>query len=1548
MNKLVILKLDGNFHEGFRASLEIGEDGSLPDIELSDNAFKLPPLPTLPDIYQDWSNTYRSLDGYRIKPKKDQITNVRFQSLKMECRTHTDILKQQFITWLQAESFRQIKELCLTQLNTTDEVRIIIRTHETQLRKLPWHLWDLFNYYPHAEVAFSSLSSQRFKKSTRSHIRILIILGNSEGINVAEDEKLLQQYCQSAEIIVLVEPSPSELNKYLWDDTGWDLIFFSGHSRTESTKGRIFLNRTDSLTMDELRYGLQTAVSKGLQLAFFNSCDGLGIATELESLHIPQIIVMREPVPDKVAHQFLKDFIQQFTSRKSFYQSVNIARKKLQGLETEYPCASWLPVIVQNLLATPPTWQSMGAVASCPYRGLAAFQEQDAAYFYGREMVTQQLLTAVKTKHFVAVVGASGSGKSSVVFAGLIPQLKRDKSQHWQFVSFRPGNNPLESLAIALYRELGTKKDIVPHSRLQELEIEVQLKQSNSTLSNFLESLISISPKSHIILIADQFEELYTLCQDTAERKIFLDNLLNAVSNVPGFTLVLTLRADFFGEALSYRPLSNALQDAQVNLGPMNALELESAISQPALSLNVQLEPGLTQRLIDVVLNSPSHLPLLEFTLTQLWQRQQQGWLTHQAYTEIGTIETALANHAESIYAQLSAADQQKVQQIFIQLVQPGEYNTDIRRLATRGEVGAENWNLVTQLANARLVVTDINKLTKIETVEIIHEALIRNWRRLKQWMQTDGDFRRWQEQLRSVMRQWENHQQDTGALLRGKSLIDAQEWLRQRENQISANEQNFILQSLELQKKESQAQNAAKNRIIMALSGGLLGVLLLAGVALWQRQKSQINELKALNLSAQVLLKSGNEIEAFIPTLKVIKNLQQLNFLNFLDSQTQLSLSAATLENINQIREYNRLQGHKGEISTVKFSPDGQLLASGSEDNTIKIWRRDGKLQQTLSGHKDRVFSVIFSPDNKLLIAASFDNTISFWRYDSNTNLLTNLFTNLFTNQPNFRLIEKDGLLAISLSPDSKILATANSKGEIKLWALNGQLMKTINAHQQKIWSVNFSPDGKTIATASADKTVKLWHLEGKELKTLPGHNDEVLAVKFSPDGNTLASASKDKTVKLWDINGQLLHTFEGHNNQVLDVNFSPDSKTIVSASADDTVKVWMIPNNLKLKKDLKSHPQFPIYTFLGHGGKASEASFSPDGKTIVSASADSTIKLWHLQGILPSFSGNSVSFSPDKNTIAVSNKQGIISLRKRDGSLVKSFYAHEGEIIKVLFHPTGKNLITIGVDHQIKLWHLDGKLIKSWQGHLQDNNSILYSIFQPIQDISFSFDGKKIATISRVDQQVKIWDLQGNLLKSWQTNDKLLTNINFSRDGQTLATAGDKTVKLWNLTGKLLQTLSGHENNITSVSFSHNGKIIATGSADSTVKLWDRKSGKLLHTLQHHQSVYSVDFSPDSKILVSASGDKISFWNLQGELIYSLQGSKNDLLEVNFSADGKMITSVDISNHITLWDLDIHTLQKRSCDWLHEYLQENANLGENEDKLCKLSESGFPGFKD
>ncbi|MBV6624257.1 MAG: CHAT domain-containing protein [Rivularia sp. (in: Bacteria)] len=1625
MKKLVVLKLDGDFNQGFSVSLEIGEDGKRADFELNDSQLRLPPIPNLPSIYQEWCRSYRGLDGYRIKAKKRYLSNVKVSSLKQECQNKADYIKLNFTNWLKADSFYRIKEECLIHLSPDDEIRFIIRTNEFQLRKLPWHLWDLFDSYPDAEIGLSSFSSRRFIRSYRNQIRILIVLGNSEGINVAEDEKLLKEYCRDAELVVLTEPSRLELNEHLWDEKGWDILFFSGHSRTELEQGRIYINSIDSLTIEDLQEGLKSAVRRGLQLAFFNSCDGLGIASELENLHIPQVIVMREPVPDKVANHFLKYFFAEFSKGTSFYKSVNIARRKLQGLEKKYPCASWLPAIVQNLLETPPTWQSLGAIAKNPYLGLAAFKEEDAANFFGREFVTRQLVSTVNKKPFVAVVGASGSGKSSVVFAGLIPQLQQDNKRDWLIVNFRPGNNPFESLAIGLLQGLpgnnltpqppslgGNGENLKPlslqergfpdavkvqsfveerevekphpspllvkerglnsnYNRFRELELAVELRSGKNSLENFVSPFIVGNQKLHLAIIVDQFEELFTLCSDTYSRHLFIDSLLN-LTKISGCHVIITLRADFYAQALSYRPLADALQDAQVNLAAMDEEELRAAIEKPAANCSVCLEEGLSQRLIDAVLESPSNLPLLEFTLTQLWEKQHDGWLTHLGYEEIGGVETALANHAEAIYAQL-IADEERVQQIFIQLVQPSETSTDIRRLAIREEL-RENWDLVTRLADGRLVVTNRNQVTGVETVEIVHEALIKNWRRLQKWMREDWDFRYWQEQLRVFIRQWEKSDKDNGALLRGKSLVDAEVWLLQRSNQLSLVEESFINLSLDLRDREVREKKAARRRIVIGLAGGLIAALILAGVAVlqWQRaesqrRKSEINQIENLSLTAKSLLNSGNQVEALSNTLAANHKLIELR--DDLNAETRNGLFISLLENFYPIREYHRLSKHDAEVMSIAFSDSGRLLASGSQDNTIKVWRRvispqppflrvnheksfqiikppflsgargdlnvveyeKTRLIQTLSTHKQGVFSVIFSPDNQYLIAGSFDNTVSLWRYNSTTGL--------FTKNPFITISEPDGLWAIAFNPVNNIIATATENGEVKFWTIKGKLIKTIAAHDEKIWGLNFSLDGKYLATASADNTIKIWDSQGRFLKTVSGHKDEVLSVNFSPDSKYIASGSEDETVKLWDLTGKLLHTFTGHTNEVLDVGFSPDGKLIASASEDDTVRVW----NVALKQE---------YQQVKHGSKAIEVKFSPDGKTLATASGDKTIKLSYLKGIVPTFAGNSVSISPDGETVAVANgntvslrRDGVKNRRDTEGAEVRGkeelsvVLQGEGgnkregfEIIKVIFSPTGRYFVTIDSENQIKVWNLQGRLLREWRGHNLNKNKNNIMGSDAIQDIDISPDGKTIATISRVDKQVKLWNLSGKLIKSWQFNNDFATSIKFSPDGKALAIAENEIVTLWNLQGNLLRTITGHKDSIAALSFNSDGRIIATASNDKTVKLWQRDTGKLLQTLTHQDNVYAVTFSADDSLVITGSTDKnLNFWSLDGKLINTIKAHQGEIKEVEFSRDNDVFASVDMRGKVILWNLDIDELQRRGCDWLKGYLRTNVEVDRN-----------------
>ncbi|MEW5871145.1 MAG: SUMF1/EgtB/PvdO family nonheme iron enzyme [Chloroflexota bacterium] len=494
-------------------------------------------------------------------------------------------------------------------------------------------------------------------------------------------------------------------------------------------------------------------------------------------------------------------------------------------------------------------WPALGqaAIPACPYRGLFAFREADAGLFFGREAFVERLAAAVARRALAAVIGPSGSGKSSVVFAGLLPRLRaltpspagRGEHGSWVIVDFRPGRQPYEALARALLPCLET--GLSETGRLVELRrLAGALQAGQVRLSDVVGRVLEkCQPGGRLLLVADQFEELYTLGSEPAAQRAFVETLLEAAEQAADFCLLLTLRADFLGQALALRSFADALQDADLKLGPMNAGELRRAIELPAQERGVAFESGLVGRILGEMSGGPGDLPLLEFALTLLWQRQQDGRLAHAAYEAVGGVQGALAGYADQAFERLESPEQAQARRVFTQLVQPGLGTEDTRRLASRAELGEDAWGLVVRLADARLVVTD-QAAGGEQVAEVAHEALIRDWGRLRGWMEADRAFRDWQERLRAARRQWQGSRQDAGALLRGGPLAEAEDWLEQRREEVGEGERAYIQESLAQRGRERRAER----RRWWSVAGSLGLALVIVAVALTLAGTGQMSQL--------------------------------------------------------------------------------------------------------------------------------------------------------------------------------------------------------------------------------------------------------------------------------------------------------------------------------------------------------------------------------------------------------------------------------------------------------------------------------------------------------------------------------------------------------------------------------------------------------------------------------------------------------------------------------------------------------------------------------
>jgi hypothetical protein len=808
MNKSIIINLgSGNLEEGFtRVTAQLRADESaFPEQYIG----SLPPAPLLIESYRDWQLHYQTLCNrrqlsLRVFAEQDDelvifeegITNVSQASFDEVCQR----LDEAINVWLKSPSFLNIELQMRSQFSLNEEIHVIIESNDELIRRLPWHCWNFFRDYPKANVAFAQPEYKRPDKFSRTrlkreYVRVLAVLGNHCDIDLEVERQFLDSF-EDAEVQFLVNPTRENFNLQLWDSIGWDVLFFAGHSQTEGETGRIYLNEettNNSLTVDKLSEALKTAIERGLQLAIFNSCDGIGLGLALERLNIPVGIVMREAVPNRVAQEFFKFFLDAFAKKGlSLQLSVQYARRQLQGLEGDFPGASWLPALCINPSVKPPMWKQMRDGLPCPYQEWSTFMTADTQLFFGRTSFIQQLITAIKTKSLVALIGASRSGKSSLIQAGLIPQLSI-KSATWQptILSFCPEDRPFAKLADTLFAISG-------NTLFREVnELETELRQNPEALCQQIHQLIRQQSGTRILLVIDQLETIYTLPEE--ERQSFLDVLsqtvVYAVEHSTNFTLLFTLRASFYN-LLAEHPLGQRIEENMHYLDPMSREELKQVIEFPAAIRKTHLESGLTGQLIEAVWDQPGHLALLEFTLAQLWSRQNNRLLTHAAYIELGGVSSLLAHHAEEVYGQLSPDEKLQAKQVFMQLVHPQEKNLPVRQIVTYQEGNSENWNLINHLASQHLVVTNYDVARGTATVEIAHDALMWSWQRLEQWILEDDVFLQWKSQLENAVELWEKSDRGEEVLWRGNLLAASKYWQRNRLEDLTDEEKEFLQQS--------------------------------------------------------------------------------------------------------------------------------------------------------------------------------------------------------------------------------------------------------------------------------------------------------------------------------------------------------------------------------------------------------------------------------------------------------------------------------------------------------------------------------------------------------------------------------------------------------------------------------------------------------------------------------------------------------------------------------------------------------------------------------
>ena len=1154
-----------------------------------------------------------------------------------------------------------------------------------------------------------------------------------------------------------------------------------------------------------------------------------------------------------------------------------------------------------------------------PFKGLHYFDAADAGLFFGRETLTARLVGHLRRSRFLAViVGASGSGKSSVVRAGLVPALQRGEpladgtmppegSQDWRVHLITPSARPLESLAASLTRDSESvtatatlMDDMMRDSRALHLHIRRRAEG-----------------EWQILLVVDQFEELFTLCRDETERRAFINNLMTAINSPSpevgdgSTTLILTLRADFYSHCAQYANLREALAKHQEYIGPMNTEELRRAIEEPARRNGWEFEPGL----VDLILRDigagedrqpePGALPLLSHALLETWHRRRGRALTLKGYAECGGVRGAIARTAESVYRKLTLEGQTLARNLFVRLTELGEGETgvDTRRRVSRSELIPSLQSsifiesILQTLTDARLLTTTA------DSIEVAHEALIREWPTLRGWLTENREGLQLHRHLTEAAQAWEALGRDPGELYRGARLSQITEWAETNPNELNALEREFLeasqaearreeaereaqhqreleaaqkLADAEKRRAEEQARTAGQLRRRAIILAGVLALALLAAfAAVVFGQQARTTAEQNASLAQQ---------NAQVASTAQIASTQAIAEQATAQAQADLraTAEAIAIEQREVAEEQARLAASRelaaAALTNLNADPERSVLLAlhaldsahtTEAENALHRALLDLHLLRTLRGHTSVVWNVAVSADGTRIATAGFEGVAKVWDTETGQELLT------FTGH------ESD-VFGVALSPDGKRAATASSDGTAKVWdtstslsagAVTGEATLTLRGHtvlqsgEPLVTGVAFSPDGTRIATSSFDRTVIVYDsTTGAPLLTLRGHTDAIFGFTFSPDGARIATAGYDGVAKVWEATtGEELLTLAPQAGVIQRVAFSPDGARLLTANDHNTATLFDLMTGTAL------------LTLEGHTAPVHGVAFSPDGTRAATASLDATAKIWDA----------------------------------RTGQELLTLVGHNGPVEDVAFLPDGGRLVTVSGDGTARVWDLA-------PGHESLAVFGASAVYSP--------DGEQLAAAGP-NSTVIIYDAgTGEHLLTFTAAGPQIQSLAYSPDGKRLVTAsgpplfgdGDSVVEVWDISAQ--STLSeaeglnagsesgqrpltlpgpeggGHGGIVVRAVFSPNGARLATGGFDQTAKIWDAASGKLMHTLSGHTFfVWDVAFSPDGARLVTGSWDDTAkIWDVgSGKELLTLPAQKqpHDVFRSAFTPDGKRL---------------------------------------------------------